>query len=471
LDWHFAELAKTTGFIMFDGVIQPGQTKKVNLGKEGAAAVRMLTMAITTGDGDASKEGWRAALRSTIIEMSFDGNKTVWVPAGDFFGTAYRFTPYKTRYTEVNADGRMFAAWVMPFQKEFALTIRNLGKEPVKISQSGLMTTPYLWDAGSMYFGAGWTELNRVSSRKDNPFARDDHYDVNYVTLTGEGVLVGTGVTVFNTCNDWWGEGDEKIYVDGEAFPSFFGTGSEDYYGYAWCNSAPFMHPFITQPYGNGNCAPDIAINTRYRALDAIPFKKSIQFDMEMWHWAHTIVNYAPVTMWYMKPGGTSNRGPEVDLAQLAVVTKRQDIYGIHTISEGRVEGETLDSDTTGGRITGQSMDVWSDRRQMWWTDGKPGSELTVPFYMKEAGKRRLTVCMTCAIDYAKVDLGINGEWLVKAADGFGENGVTVKTVDLGVIDLKKGANTLNVKIVGRNERMRDDRYMFGLDYIDVKMP
>jgi len=469
LDWLAAEVAKTAAIGHFDGVIQPGRsiTRKVT----GAAAVRLLAMSITTGNECPGKEGWRAALRSTILEMSFDGTRTVWVPAGDFFGTGYRFTPHKMRFSEVNADGRMFAAWVMPFQKEFVLTIRNLGKEPVTISQSSLMTTPYQWDSASMYFGAGWTELNRVRTRKDNQFERDDHYDVNYVTLTGEGVLVGTGLTIFNTCNDWWGEGDEKIYVDGEAFPSFFGTGSEDYFGYAWCSPVAFDNPFVAQPYGNGNCSSDIAINTRYRALDVIPFRKSIQFDMEMWHWADVIVNYAPISMWYMKPGGTSNRGEETTLAQLPVVTKRQDIYGVVAISEGRIEAETLDTDATGGRITGQSMDVWSDRRQVWWTDGKPGSELTVTFHMKEAGKRRLTACVTCAIDYAIVDMGVNGEWLAKDVDGFGASGVTVKTVDLGTVDLKKGANTLNVKIVGKNERMHNDRYMFGLDYIDVKMP
>ncbi|MCL1921874.1 MAG: DUF2961 domain-containing protein [Kiritimatiellaeota bacterium] len=469
LDWHAAEVSKTAAIAHFDGVIKPGQA--VTRSVTGASAVRMLSMTLTTGDGLLpGKEGWREALRSTVIEMAFDGNKTVWAPAGDFFGTGYRFTPYKTRYTEVAADGRMFAAWVMPFQKECVLTVRNLGKEAVTVSQSALMTTPYAWGVGSMYFGAGWMEHNRVRTRKDNAFEKNDHWDVNYVTLTGEGVLVGTGVTVFNTCADWWGEGDEKIYIDGEAFPSYFGTGSEDYYGYAWCNSTPFMHPLIAQPYGNGNCSPDISINTRYRALDAIPFRKSIQFDMEMWHWADVIINYAPVTMWYMKPGGTSNRSAEAELAQMPVVTKRQDIYGVTAIAEGRLEGEALDSATTGGRTTGQSRELWSDGRQMWWIDGKPGAELTVPFHMKEAGPRKLTLCLTCAVDYGIVDLGINGQRLA-SFDGFVERDVITKTVELGTVNLKKGENTLNVKITGANERMQGGRYMFGLDYIDVKMP
>ena len=54
------------------------------------------------------------------------------------------------------------------------------------------------------------------------------------------------------TINWWWGEGDEKFYVDGERFPSTFGTGSEDYVGYAWSAEAPFPmfeSPFASQPH------------------------------------------------------------------------------------------------------------------------------------------------------------------------------------------------------------------------------
>ena len=468
LDWLAAQAPASARGIL-DGTILPGKaiTKKL----KGPAAVRMLSMALAPANAPASQQGWREALRSTIIEMTFDGKRTVWAPAGDFFGTAYRFSPYKTRYTEVAADGRMFAAWVMPYKKDFTITIRNLGNEPVTLSQSTLMAAPYAWDNASMYFGAGWTELNRIRTRKDSAFRENDFYDVNYVTLTGEGVLVGTGVALFNTCSDWWGEGDEKIYVDGEDFPSFFGTGSEDYFSYGWGNPSFFQNPFITQPYGNGNGKHDITINTRYRGLDAIPFTSSIQFDMEMWHWADTIINYAMTTTWYMKPGGTANRGEETALAQMPVVTKRSDIYEVKPISEGRIEAETLDHTATGGRITAQTRDIWSGELQAMWIEAKPGSDIAFTFFMKEAGKRRVILNLTRASDYGIVDLGVNGTWTTRAFDGFLERGVEVHPVDLGTVNLKQGANTINAKIVGSNAKMPTVRHLFGLDYIEVKIP
>ena len=58
----------------------------------------------------------------------------------------------------------------------------------------------------------------------------------------GRGRFVGVELHVWNPKGGWWGEGDEKFYIDGEKFPSTFGTGSEDYFGYAWCNPTPFQN-------------------------------------------------------------------------------------------------------------------------------------------------------------------------------------------------------------------------------------
>ena len=53
------------------------------------------------------------------------------------------------------------------------------------------------------------------------------------MTTQGSGRFVGVNLQIWNPRGGWWGEGDEKFFVDGENFPSFYGTGSEDYFGYA----------------------------------------------------------------------------------------------------------------------------------------------------------------------------------------------------------------------------------------------
>jgi len=109
-------------------------------------------------------------------------------------------------------------------------------------------------------------------------------------------------------------------------------------------------------------------------------------------------------------------------------------------------------------------------RRELVMLDAKgPGAVLTVPFFAEETGKRRVTATVTKAADYAIVDMGINGEWSVKDFDGFLQHGIQTQAVDLGIVELKKGENIFNVKIIGANEQMPTIRYIFGLDCIDLK--
>jgi len=70
----------------------------------------------------------------------------------------------------------------------------------------------------------------------------------------------------------WWGEGDEKFFVDCEKFPSTFGTGTEDYFGYAWGNGSLFQHPYNTQTICEGN-AGHICVS-RWQIPDNVPFQK-----------------------------------------------------------------------------------------------------------------------------------------------------------------------------------------------------
>lgn len=447
-----------TNAVPLDGVIAPGQS--VTHTVEGSRAVRLLSMALNNGRD-------RQALRSTVVEMTFDGERTVWAPAGDFFGTGYTLSPYRMWHTQVAGGGLMESAWVMPFKKSCALTLRNFGTNAVTVSQGELVTAPWRWDSRSMHFGAGWTELNRVSTRTPS----NDHYDVNYVTLRGEGVLVGTGVTLFNTAKNWWGEGDEKIFVDGEAFPTHIGTGSEDYYCYAWGNGNFFDHPFIAQPEGGGAGSHGLVVNLRNRALDAVPFRKRLQFDMEMWHWAQTVVNYAPVTCWYMKPGGVSNRGPEPKLAALPVALARRDIMPLAVYAAGVVEGEALEAAADRGNASpqdGHPNAGWSGGKQLWWTNGKPGDTLRLSFGIAEPGRYALTLTLTHAPDYGVADIGLNGQTLLKGYDAYGPK-VETRAVDAGVVELKDGENVLTFKITGENAQAKHGCYMTGVDKLEIR--
>ena len=83
-------------------------------------------------------------------------------------------------------------------------------------------------------------------------------------------------MNIFNPTPAWWGEGDEKIYVDGEPFPSTIGTGTEDYFGYAWGDNHPYANPFHAQTRCDGPGSKGNTSNIRYQILDSVPFQKSV---------------------------------------------------------------------------------------------------------------------------------------------------------------------------------------------------
>jgi hypothetical protein len=195
----------------------------------------------------------------------------------------------------------------------------------VRVKATKLVSV-FEWDERSMHFHASWRQLSKVDTGPNKDQTGKGAFDVNYIQVQGQGKVVGDTLTVFNGTDAWWGEGDEKIFIDGESFPSHVGTGTEDYYGYAWCRPEYFQSPFHAQPCGDGNLAGGFSVNSRYRVLDTLPFTKSIKLDMELWHWRHTQMNFAPTTFWYARPGATSNSKADPESAALPVPTKLSDV-------------------------------------------------------------------------------------------------------------------------------------------------
>lgn len=283
VDGQFAEMNE---------VIEPGKEAIIDL-PSGPTAVRSLAMLL---DGFDAQE-----LRSLVLIGNFDDERTIWCPVGDFFGSGVGVNLLESCHRAVTKEGSMTCRWVMPYKKSARFSLRNLGQNAVK-GQLTVITSPWKWDDRSMHFHTGW--------RHQYPIPTRPHSDWNYLTATGKGVYVGDTLCVFNPMPTWWGEGDEKIWVDGESFPSHFGTGTEDYYCYAWGDLHLFQGPFANQVRCDGQTRPGFTVVTRTRALDAIPFTKSLQFDMEVWHPKACQVGYAATTYWYALPGATSNRGP-----------------------------------------------------------------------------------------------------------------------------------------------------------------
>ena len=442
------------------GSLASGEARELTL--DGSGAIRQLELRVEADDRP-------QALRSTVLEIEFDGERTVWCPVGDFFGTGTGIHPFETWYTSAQEDGTLTARWVMPFARSATVRLHNLGEQPVQIARAEVRTSDWQWTDSSLHFHATWRQYSKYKTQTANMSGQGGPRDANYISIDGQGIFVGDTLTLFDAASAWWGEGDEKIYVDGETFPSHFGTGTEDYYGYAWCRGEFFTSPFHAQPIGSGNLGIGPTVNSRYRMLDGIPFNESLRFDMEIWSWANTTINYAPATFWYARPGAASNVDPLPESAREKVIREAEELVPVFRV-EGAIEGESLSiSRRTGG--TTEVQDVaefgWSGNQQLWWRDAEVGDELDFEFKVAAAGRYALQANLTGAVDYAEVQLLVDGQAVSQPIDRYADN-VLHDVVDLGVHDFDDGEHLLTVRIVGANEQAIK-RYMFGLDYLLLK--
>jgi hypothetical protein len=386
--------------------------------------------------------------------MTFDGDQTVAVPLGDFFGAAPGINPYDSLPLGVEEDGAMWSHWFMPFDQSAEIELHNLGEQSVEVT-GHVATVPHKWTDRSMHFHAKWRAEFDVPTRPMQ--------DWNYLTTQGQGVFAGVAFAIANPVKNWWGEGDEKIYVDGETFPSHFGTGTEDYYGYAWCCNEPFIHAYHNQPRcdGPGNFG-HTAVN-RWHVIDRIPFTRDFRFDMELWHWhADCKVDMSVVGYWYARPGGSDTFKP-IEKADLRLVELEE--YVPPRVA-GALEGEEMRVIAGGEKAEPQPIGGCSNDCHFWLHEGvQPGDRLVLGFEVPEAGKYRVLARFLKAVDYGIIQLHINDEKAGEPIDFFNDGIKLTSEIELGTFELNKGENHIIADVIGANEKAVK-KYMFGLDYI-----
>lgn len=399
-------------------------------------------------------------LRNTILNIYWDGEKTpsVSVPVSDFFGTGPGLNKYKSLPLGVT-DEWCYSYWYMPFAKEAVIELQNDGNTPFacRFSLSEAPLTKPVSELGR--FHAKW---HRDAYLPTEP---ERWIDWTMLTTKGRGRFVGVMLEVWNPRGGWWGEGDEKFHVDGEKFPSTFGTGSEDYFGYAWCDPSLFENCYHNQTISQGN-AGHISVN-RWHIADNVPFQKSFDAYIEKYFPNKKPTLYASTVYWYLEPGGID---PYTEMVVLAdrIFYEQPEIAKVF----GALEGEDMKViESTGGNVGRQELfegtDKWSGGSHLWWTNAKPGSKITLAVPVNSDGKYKLSAQFTKAGDYGIVQLYLDGKKIGEPIDLYNNGVVPSGVMQFGEIELATGERKLSAEIVGANEKA-DKRYMFGLDYIKL---
>jgi hypothetical protein len=273
----------------------------------GEAAIRSLVIKLSVSN----QQQLVTALRSVILKIDFDGEETVWCPIGDFSGSGYGGKPVKSWYRDLDSNATMTSRWVMPYQKQARITILNNAGFDVGIDLLA-RTGKWNWGPGSMYFHATYKyEENIRDAKWDYDPAKIALKDTaapiewNFIRITGAGIYLGNTLAVNNHMQTWYGEGDAKIWIDEDRFPSEFGTGLEDYYNTSWAPVVLYQTPFANAPRADNASSFGHNTFTRTRNLDGVPFNRSFRYDLEMLSWDGGTIDAAAVTYWYGLPGAS----------------------------------------------------------------------------------------------------------------------------------------------------------------------
>jgi hypothetical protein len=267
-----------------------GRGAQANAGRKGSATVpikagasRVLAEAV--GTSGTVRRIWMTfpdrspkMLRSLRLDMYWDGAKTpaVSAPVGDFFGLGLgQMVPFQSALF-ANPEGRSFNSFVqMPFKTGMRIVMRN--ESAADLDELFYDVNYTLGDrhgAGALYFHAHF--------RRENPTRLQQDYEL-LPRVAGRGRYLGTNVGVIvnqrEYHNTWWGEGEIKIYLDGDReFPTLAGTGTEDYVGTAW-GQGQYAHLYQGSPVADERAMRWCFY--RYHIPDPVYFRRDVRVTMQ----------------------------------------------------------------------------------------------------------------------------------------------------------------------------------------------
>ncbi len=293
--------AKGAGGMATDGISafaarELGQGWKINpcIAIDGGATA---TLAEIDGPG-AIQHIWMTTFprywRSLLLRFYWDGEETpsVEVPLGDFFCNGWGVHSYvDSQPVAVNPAGAFNSYWEMPFRQRARITVENLSPDKCELFFFQISYTLTEVPDDCAYFHAQWRRSNPVPYREVHTLLDG---------VKGEGQYVGTYLAWGANNNGWWGEGEIKFYLDGDSdWPTICGTGTEDYFGGAWCfvedlskdpktyktYSTAFLgfHQWV-QPDGGWNSQTRFGLY-RWHVMDPIRFERDLRVTIQALGW------------------------------------------------------------------------------------------------------------------------------------------------------------------------------------------
>jgi hypothetical protein len=456
--------------------VAPGATKVV-LDAEGPGVITHMWLTFLGPEPHPWAKDGSANHQEILLRIYYDGSERpgVEAPLGDFFANSFGKRSEVISVPVVVEDADSYNCfWRMPFRKSVRVEVVNQSEKKLNL----------------LYYNIDW--IKRDSLPEDTPYFYAQYrqeYPVvqgqDYLILDtkGKGHYVGTVLSVRTRSPSWFGEGDEKIYIDGEKKPSIWGTGTEDYFLSAWGLKTTSTPYFGTPYFDQWGIVGGHTSAYRWHVHDPIVFTESIRVTIEHWGWISPDENpegkthswnerqddYSSVAFWYQTgtptftaraPHAKDRTLPSLDLVFPAKPYTDDEHHGtgqarVQTNLGFYPQGQLFyrpedNEDPFGGDSSGCPQDAWVE----------------IPFTVEEKEPRRLLIKGTRAPDYGRYQAYLNGVKLGRPIDLYHDG---LSDWEWHLLDFwpEPGEYKLRMECVGKNPKSTG--YFLGVESVRLR--
>jgi hypothetical protein len=441
--------------------VQPGQTH-VLMDEEGPGVITHIWLTFLGPEKQAWAPQGSATHQDMLLRIYWDDNPrpAVEAPVGDFFANCFGKRSEVISVPVVVEDADSYNCfWHMPFRKRARIEIVNQGTQNVNL----------------LYYNIDW--LKKTSLPQDTPYFyaqyRQEYPAENgkdYVVLEtqGKGHYVGTVMAVRMRSPSWFGEGDEKIYIDNEKEPSIWGTGTEDYFLSAWGLQTTSTPYFGTPYFDQWGIVGGHTSAYRWHINDPIVFEKGIKVTFEHFGWISPDENkdnksmswnereddFSSVAFWYQTGTPTfaarAPSGPERRLPSL----ERTIVYAKDGAKHGAGDAQT------------QELAHFEQPQVLYMPQQQEDAWFEVPFLVSQKEPLRLVLDMTTSYDFGRYQAYLNGVKIGRPMDFYSPD---IEHREFHLLDFwpEPGQYTLRLECVGK--RPVSDGHYLGIESVRLR--
>ncbi len=444
--------------------LKTGETRVV-LDAQGPGVVTHMWFTFLGPERQAWAPNGSATHQEIVLRVFYDGQQepSFEVPLGEFFANCFGRRREVLSVPVVVEDGDSYNCfWHMPFRKSIRIEVLNQSEQQLNL----------------LYYNIDWIKKDALP--EDSPYFYARYYQeypvksgVDYTLLEtkGKGHYVGTVLAVRTRSPSWFGEGDEKIYIDGEEKPSIWGTGTEDYFLSAWGLKTTSTPYFGTPYFDQWGIVGGHTAAYRWHLHDPIVFQESIKVTLEHWGWISTDENadqkrhswnereddFASVAFWYQtgqpSPAPPLPPAAERRLPSLDQITFARDFTDAahHGAGDCRVQS---------------NLDFYPDGQILYTPGQAENAWVEIPVTITKADPQRLLLAVTRAPDYGIYQASLGGIKIGRPLDLYSRS---VEPWEFHLLDFwpEPGSYTLRLECVGKRDQSTG--YYLGLESVRLR--